>query len=40
MVVAIELICVAAFSGSEKLRQVLEENKRMLRFILENMDRF
>lgn len=40
MAVAIELICVAAFTGSEKLRQMLEENKLMLRMMLENMDRF
>lgn len=40
MVVAIELICIAAFAGTEKLRPMLEENKQMFRLISEHMDLF
>ena len=40
MVIAIQLICVAAFTGVEKFAQLAEENQKMLRMILDNMDRF
>lgn len=38
MVVAIQLICVAAFSGSGTLAVLAETNQSMLRFILSQMD--
>ena len=40
MVLAIQLTCVAAFAGSDRLAQLFEVNREMLRFIRKNMDRF
>lgn len=40
MVLAIQLTCVAAFAGSDKLAQQFEVNVEMMQFILENMERF
>ena len=40
MVLAIELTCVAAFAGSDKLLPQFETNMQMLQFILDHMDRF
>lgn len=40
MVLAIQLTCVAAFAGSDKLAQQFEVNQEMLNFILQNMERF
>lgn len=40
MVLAIQLTCVAAFAGSDKLAQQFEVNQQMLNFILQNMKRF
>lgn len=39
MVLAIQLTCVAAFAGSDKLAQPFETNQRMLQFILKNIQR-
>ncbi len=36
MVIAIQMICVAAFSGTEKFAELAETNRRMLRMMLEN----
>ncbi len=40
MVLAIQLTCVAAFAGSDKLVQQFEVNQHMLQFILGNLHRF
>lgn len=40
MVLAIQLTCVAAFAGSDKLAQQFEINQQMLQFILKNMECF
>lgn len=40
MVLAIQLTCVAAFAGSDKLAQLFEINREMLRFIRDNMECF
>lgn len=40
MVLAIQLTCVAAFAGSDKLAQPFETNQQMLQFILKNVHRF
>lgn len=40
MVLAIQLTCVAAFAGSNKLVQQFEVNQHMLQFILNNIQRF
>ena len=40
MVLAIQLTCVAAFAGSDKLAQLFEINREMLRFILDNKEYF
>lgn len=40
MVLAIQLTCVAAFAGSDKLAQQFEVNQEMLNFILQHFDRF
>ena len=40
MVLAIQLTCVAAFAGSDKLVQQFEVNQHMLQFILGNIQRF
>ena len=39
MVIAIQLICVAAFSGSDKLAELARINQQMLRFLLENIEK-
>lgn len=40
MVLAIQLTCVAAFAGSDKLAQQFDVNQQMLQFILQNLHRF
>lgn len=40
MVLGIQLTCVAAFAGSDKLARQFEINQQMLQFILNNMERF
>lgn len=40
MVLAIQLTCVAAFAGSDKLAQQFEVNQHMLQFIRSNIQRF
>lgn len=40
MVLAIQLTCVAAFAGSDKLAQQFEVNQHMLQFIRTNLHRF
>jgi len=40
MVLGIQLTCVAAFAGSDKLVHQFEVNQKMLQFILNNMERF
>ena len=40
MVLAIQLTCVAAFADSDKLAQLFEINREMLRFIKDNVDCF
>lgn len=40
MVLAIQLTCVAAFAGSDKLAQLFETNREMLQFIRDNMGCF
>ena len=36
MVIAIELICVAAFAGTEKYAQLAQVNQEMLCMVLKN----
>ena len=40
MVLAIQLTCVAAFAGSDKLAQLFDINREMLNFIRSHMDCF
>lgn len=40
MVLAIQLICVAAFVGSDKYAHLYEVNRQMLAFIVQHLDRF
>lgn len=39
MVIAIQLICVAAFAGSDRFAQLEEINQKMLRMMIENKDK-
>ena len=39
MVIAIQLICVAAFAGSDRFAQLEEINQKMLRMMIENRDK-
>lgn len=40
MILAIQLTCIAAFAGSDKLAEQFEINQQMLQFILKNMKEF